>query len=459
MILKTKLLQHQQTAVEKLMSSRVGGLFMEMGTGKSRTIIELAARRLEKISNIVWFCPVSLKQTVRHEIQKHTDAQDNDICVFDDKTNQKNLPQALWYVIGIESMSSSTRIILTTVQLINKQSFVIVDESSYIKNHCSNRTRFITQISAEARYRYILTGTPLANGIVDIFAQMNFLSPKILGYRSFYSFAANHLEYSEKYPDLVVRALNTEYLAAKINPYVYQVKKSECLDLPKKTYTTYYFNMTMYQMYMYGRAKDDILLSIDVDAWDSYTIFQLFSALQQIVCGFSNKYNDTFEDKRIDTMMEAIGRIPSDEKIIIWCKYRYDIERITTELNEPCSVFYGDKSEKERHQEIENWRKKNRILVATPASGGHGLTLNEAAYVIFYNNSFKYAERLQAEDRCHRIGQERNVLYIDIVCSNSIDERIMEAIWNKESIANSFKREVDAVKDNEKKIKDWIKKL
>jgi len=107
---------------------------------------------------------------------------------------------------------------------------VICDESSYIKGHSAIRTNRITYISSRAKYRLALTGTPISQGVEDLFAQMRFLSPKILGYRSFYSFAANHLEYSDKYPGMVVRAHNLEYIAAKIQPYVYQVTKEECLD-------------------------------------------------------------------------------------------------------------------------------------------------------------------------------------------------------------------------------------
>lgn len=466
MNLKTDLLAHQKTAVEKLQDIRVGALFMEMGTGKSRTAIELANRRETKISNVVWFCPVSLKETVRQEILKHTDCSWDDIHVFTPKTSQSNMPRVLWYVIGIESMSASKRIIFAANSIIDANSLVIVDESSYIKGHRSARTNWITNIAKRARYRLILTGTPISQGVVDLFSQMRFLSPKILGYNSFYSFAANHLEYHEKYPDLIVRSLNTDYIAAKIKPYVYQVTKEECLDLPEKLYESRYFSMSREQRWYYEEAKNEILLELDPDEFDSVTIFRLFSALQQITCGFWNRIqgeNPGFIEMRhdrLEMLIDVVSRIPENEKIIIWAKYNYDIEHIREALRvvygeKSVAVFYGKLNERKRQDQVELFRNEARFFLATPSCGGHGLTLNEAHYVIFYNNGFKYSERLQAEDRCHRLGQTRPVTYIDIVCVESIDERIMNALASKGNAVESFKREVEKVKN----IKELVRSL
>ena len=258
MNLQTNLYKHQEAAVAKLLPTRVGALFCDMGTGKTRAAIELVYRRRQRIARVLWFCPVSLKETIAYEICKHTDA--GPLCIFDDRTSQRTVPQnALWYVVGIESMSASSRVVLAANSLIDEATCVIVDESSYIKGHASLRTQRITAISERARYRLLLTGTPLSQGVVDLYAQMRFLSPAILGYSSFYSFAANHLEYSDKYPGKIVRAHNVPHLAAKIQPYVYQVTKAECLDLPPKLYDVAYYHLTPEQRGAYQQAKDELL--------------------------------------------------------------------------------------------------------------------------------------------------------------------------------------------------------
>lgn len=459
----TTLYDYQRRAVDKLIRSRVCALFMEMGTGKTRTAIEFVALRRQRIDRVVWFCPVSLKETIAHEILAHTDTTGREIYIFDDKTGRCRLPKAFWYIVGIESMSSSNRVVLAANKLITTNTFVIVDESEYIKGHRAARTRRITTLSERARYRMILTGTPLSQGVVDLFTQMRFLSPKILGYNSFYMFAREHLVYSDKFPGKIVKSLRTDYLAARIAPYVYQVTKDECLDLPPKLYKPIYFRMSPAQRAAYEQAKEEILYDLYDDDISLHTIFRLFTALQQIVSGYwnrrlgrgkkSRREHIDLENSRLGALRSAVRSIPPGEKVIVWCKYQYSVHAVVGVLAEiaPVAEFHGRLGEKERNREIERFRGEARFLVATQAAGGHGLTLNEARYVIFYENGFKYSERIQSEDRCHRIGQTAPVTYIDLVCLDSIDQRIQSALAKKGDTVRDFKRQVDRVKDKSKK--------
>lgn len=471
---KTDLYSFQQPAVDKLLPSRVGALFMDMGTGKTRCAIEFALRRQSRIDRVVWFCPVSLKETIRAEIEKHTDAGLDDIYVFDDRTNSQMVSlTAFWVIVGTESMSSSNRVVLAVNSLITDKTFVIVDESDYIKGHAAVRTQRITLIAERARYRMILTGTPLSQGVVDLFAQMRFLSPKILGYRSFYSFANNHLEYSEKFPGMIVRALNTAHLAQKMQPYVYQITKAECMTLPEKLYDPRYYSMTDEQREWYEEAKREILMDLTGDDWeDQFVIFRVFTAVQQIVSGWWKRRDPetgetqtiTFPHERLNMLQSAINGIPDDAKVIIWCKYLLSVAAIVAHLEaeygDGCTAqFHGDLSEDRRNAEIDRFRGDARFLVATQASGGHGLTLNESHYAVFYENEFKYSHRQQAEDRQHRIGTAVSPTYIDIVCRHSIDERIQESLSGKEDVVTAFRRQVERIKKDPAKIAELVKDL
>lgn len=447
----TDLLPHQRPAVEKLFPMRVGAFFMDMGTGKTRCAIELAARRQQRTSKVVWFCPVSLKMTIAAEIAKHTTGES--CFVFDDTTDSQNLPQAFWYVVGIESMSSSDRVVLAVDKIVDGDTFAVVDESSYIKGHASLRSMRIAEICKRARYRLLLTGTPISQGVEDLYAQMRFLSPDILGYSSFYSFARNHLEYSEKFPGMIVRSHGVDNLADKIAPYIYQVTKADCsIDLPEKLYDQVFCNLTEQQRDAYYQAKSEILL--EAEELTSYTIFRLFTALQQIVSGFWNREGQLIEfpQARIAQLERVVDAIPGDEKIIVWCKFIYSIQKIAAQFP-GCALYYGDLSESERAEQLEKFRSKDcRILIATQATGGHGLTLNEARYHVFYENEFKYSHRIQAEDRSHRIGQDRQVTYIDIVSDSGIDRRIQDALKRKEDVVKKFRREVSNVSRKEIEI-------
>lgn len=426
---------------------------MEMGTGKSRTAIEIA--RQWGVGNVVWFAPVSLKETVRQEIVKHV--KWGRPYVFNGTTARRGLPRHFWTIIGIESMSSSNRQILAAFESVNNNTLVVVDESSFIKGHKSYRTLRITEIGRRAGYRLILTGTPLSQGVEDLFAQMRFLDTSILGYSSWYSFARNHLEFSEKYPGLILRAHNTGLLAEKIAPITYQVTKDECIDLPPKIYKTVYCEMTDRQREIYAATKMEILS--DADDMDSYVIFKLFTALQQVASGYCRigKEWREIENSRLSTLLSVAEKVST--QTIIWCKFVRSALKIYDALKN-CSLLCGHLSERQRNEEIEKFKAGNtRFLVSTLGCGGHGLNLTEAKTAIFYESSFKYAQRAQAEDRCHRIGQTQSVLYVDVVCSPSIDDRIMSALEHKRNVVEEFKAEVERVKDNTERLKTILEAL
>ena len=469
---KTALMPHQVDAVNKLLPSRVSALFADMGTGKTRMILDLVYRRQKKIDKLVYFCPVSLKDTVRQEIAKHTTLDASNIYTFDDKTRDGKLPDKQVYIIGIESMSSSVRAILSANKLITPNTYAVVDESSYIKGHRALRAQRITKMCEITRYRSILTGTPISQGIVDLYAQMRFLSPKILGYNSFYSFAANHLEYSDKYPGRIVRSHNTEYIAAKIKPYVYQITKDECLDLPEKLYSHRYLHMSEEQDYWYNKIKDETFEQMDKYGDDDYGryitshfIFELFTKLQQITSGFV-KYHGSIKEldnSRVRSLVNVVQSIPEQEKVLIFCKFQYDVDSIKKALSEnfgesSTTWFDGRVSEKGRKKAVDTFAKSTRFLVVTQSTGGHGFNFQDlASYAIFYNNGFKYSERIQAEDRLHRIGQTKRPTYIDLYCISGIEERIEKALCSKANVVEEFRKEVDKVKKD--KLKELITKL
>lgn len=443
---------------------------MEMGTGKTLCLLYFAVLRQQKIDRVFYFCPVSLKQTVAFEIEKHLEGAT--VYVFDETTVQGHIPEAWIYVIGTESIGQSNRVTLAAHSLITDNSFVILDESDTCKNHKAIRTQRLTLMASKARYRMIATGTAVGEGVIDLYAQLYFLSPDILGYKSFYSFAANHLEYSEDYPGLVVASHDTEYIAKRIEPYIYQCTKDECLDLPAKQYLSRYCSMTPDQWVYYRQAKEEILMSCPDDEIDSYTIFRLFTALREIVSGFWNRlpdpnprswWSEKFEPElieidcdRLSLLQSTLREIPAHEKIILWVNFQYCINQIVPALTEEygqdaIATYHGQTKDKD--SELAKWRNNARILVASPRCGGRGLTLNEGAYTVFYNNDFPYRVRAQCEDRCHRIGQSRKPTYIDLICMDSLDQRIFNALSKKENLVAQFKREMDRLKGSKIKAK------
>ncbi len=452
----TNALEHQRSAVAKMQPSKVGALFMDMGTGKSLVTIMLAKLRETKINKVVWCCPVSLKNNTKNQITTHTNCQENKICVFDQKITDNNIPKAFWYIVGLESVGSSDRVVMVLNKLIDKETMLVVDESSFIKGHKSKRTNRLTLFGENARYRLILNGTPISQGVEDLYTQMTFLSERILGYKSWYSFARTHLNYSERYKGKIESRNHTDWLGAKIAPYVYQATKAECLDLPEKTFSNRAVDLTSEQSKLYALAKERFIT--DMEEYDpmetGVAIYRLFGALRAIANGVMPEglgdRSQGIHNNKLKQLVSALHLIPS-ESVVIWVSYQKTVDDVVQllkdEFNVNISRHDGTLTEKQKEIELKRWRDKGGYFVSTASSGGYGLTLTEASYAVFLSNSFKYSERIQAEDRLHRIGQKNKVHYIDIWCDCGIEDRIYNAIAKKGNALDDFRGEIEGIKE------------
>lgn len=444
--LKTHMYDHQQKAFDKLKKIKVGALYMGMGTGKTRTALELIAKRYNegKVDHILWLCPCSAKENIRRDLLKHVG---EDISMFT--------------ICGIETLSSSIRVNAKLLDLVQKKRvYLVVDESNLVKNHMALRTENITRLASHCSYKNILNGTPISRCEKDLYSQWYILDWRILGYQSFWSFAANHLEYDERIPGKINRCLNVDYLVKKIAPYTYQVTKEECLDLPPKSYETHYYRLTRSQREHYCEVVE-ILLS-EVDEFEPYTLYRLFSGLQSVISGFEVRIGEKLtrrpffekpeDNPRIEALMELISKI--DSKNIIFCKYTQEIIDIVNLLNkeygEGAAVpFYGGLNLRKRQENIDRFAGDSRFFVANKACAGYSLNLQFCNYVTYYSNDWDYATREQSEDRTHRIGQDKNVLISDICAVNTLDERILKCLRRKENLADAFKNEISRQQDKE----------
>ena len=439
----TNLLPYQQEAVDKLGKIKVGALYLEQGTGKTRTTLSLVKPRLDKgrVDVVLWLCPCSVKRNLKEDLVYHCG----------------ELPEEI-IIRGIESLSSSDRLYMMLLRLVETHKvFLVVDESNLVKNKMAIRTERIIELSRHCQYKLILNGTPISKNEADLFAQWYILDWRILGYQSFYSFAANHLEYHTiRLPNgrevvdkgRVKRVLNVDYLTEKIAPYTYQVKKADVLKLPEKNYYQFPFWLTDEQADAYQDVRSRYLLNID--ELKSETIYKFFAALQHVTSGRAvlSDPEERMETKsmfhpkdnpRIKALLRVLGW--DDCKTIIFCKYQSEIDGILSVLPDAVE-FTGRIPQKKRQENRERFRNGARYLVANKSCGAYGLNLQFCHRIVFYNNDFDLATRLQAEDRVHRIGQDHEVEIIDICATDTIDGFITDCLTRKENLAEAFKREL-----------------
>lgn len=444
--LNNPLLPHQMEAVEKLIHLKAGALFMEQGTGKSITTLEIIRRRYQakKIDSVVWLCPCSAKGNIKREIMKQCPKE----------------MYPLFIICGIETLSTSIRAISFLLSHIEENKcMLVVDESLMVKNPNAYRTKNITKIAENCPYRLILNGTPVSRNEADLFSQFYLLDWRILGYRSYWSFSANHIELDEY--GKVQKILNTDYLAKKISPYVFQVKKNECLTLPPKKYKTKYFYLTEEQEEEYNIAAD--ILMMQLDDWRPETVYRLFSGLQAIISGKKLLFDrnashfrtlEFFKDPMDNPRIRALLKTVPNEKCIIFCRYESEISQICSIL--PKSVrFDGQMSIKLREKALKEFSEDKQYLVANRGCAGYSLNLQFCHNIINYSNDWDLGTRLQSEDRVHRIGQEHEVFITDICADETLDERILSCLYKKENLLESLKNNIS----NSETLKNYIKKF
>lgn len=448
MRLKTELYPHQIRAVEKLLPIRVGALYMEMGTGKTRTALEMIYKRLEagKVKHALWLCPCSVRENLKEDINKHAEGALAHIAVY-----------------GIESLSSSIRLFEKLLEYVKASpTMLVVDESNLVKNFKAYRTQRIIALSQFCKYRMILNGTPISRSEVDLFAQWYILDWRIFGYRSFWSFANAHIEYDPEIKGKIKRVLNAEYLTSKISPYTYQVSLADCFELPNKKCYEYTYSLSYEHRSHYMEVVNQFLAELDEQ--HPSTLYRMFTAAQDIISGLyveninghihtSPMYSEPLDNPRIQRLLEVIEDI--DGQVIIFAKFTHEIRAILQVLPDAIG-FYGTLSHKERIRNLQAFKAgKARFLIANKSCAGYGLNLQFCHNVIFYSNDWDYATRIQAEDRIYRLGQEHKVEIYDIVAARTLDCKILRCLERKENLSDEIKGRLKQ-ENNRKIYKSWI---
>lgn len=447
----TDLLDYQNECVAKLSKLTVGALFMEQGTGKTRTALELIRARLDagKVDRVLWLCPCSVKGNLKADIIKHCGSWPD--CI---------------HILGIESISSSLKAYGLALQIVDedKKCYLIVDESLLVKNPQAKRTERIISLSKKCKYKLILNGTPFSKNEADLFTQFYILDSRILGYNSYYSFAANHLVFDDR--GRIVRVLDTEALSRKIAPYSFQVCKKDVLKLPCKSYHQIFYRPTPSQISHYRDVAEQFFMimqsSIDTGSeWETTVIYRMFNALQSILSGryitdigiyksaSEAFFEDDNENPRLNALMDGFVDVVmvNGDKGIIFAKYSEEIKSICRMVNakygEGTAVIYdGSVSPKNREVAMQNFRTEARFLVSTKSCAGFGLNLQFCNNICFYNNDWDYATRAQAEDRIHRMGQAKECNIYDVTSGAYIDAQILDCVYRKENAVTRFKNQV-----------------
>jgi SNF2 family DNA or RNA helicase len=432
---------------------------MEMGTGKSKVIVDNIAYLYDtgRIDTAIIVAPKGVyRNWINSELPTHMPDHVKYTTAVWTATPKKEEAQALEairfpshdlriLVVNVEAFSTKRAVQwLDKFMLVSGKVFMCVDESTTIKNPNAARTKSLIKIGRQAQYRRILTGEPVTRSPMDLYSQCQFLDPALLGFSSYYSFRSRYaimvdMKAGARSFKKVVGFQRLEELSDMIKSFSFRCKKDDCLDLPDKIYQYRYVEMTKEQKKAYNDVSKMAFTKIDGELLTADNVLTQMLRLHQITCGHVKTDEGKtiqLDSGRLAALMETLEETP--DKVIIWANYLADIASITGAIgkeygDESLVSYYGGTSDDDRQTAIKRFQEDPncRFFIGNPQTGGMGITLTAANTVVYYSNSYNLEHRLQSEDRAHHIGQKNNVVYVDLVCSGTVDEKIVKALRAK----------------------------
>ena len=462
------------TALEKSWNKENFAYFMEMGTGKTKVLIDNMSMLYDKgkIDGALIVAPKGVVKTwYEQELPTPLPKHIENVTVLWQpnitKTQQEKLESlfeietALHILImNVEAFSTEKGVKFASKFLSSHKTLMAIDESTTIKTPTAKRTKNIIDLGKHAKYRRILTGSPITKNPLDLYTQCEFLDPYLLDFASYYSFRNRYAEMKTMHLrgrsiQVVSEFKNLGELSDTVKTFSERVLKEYCLDLPPKVFMKRYVTLTADQKKLYNQMKEQALAILNGKMTTTMTVLTQLMRLHQITCGHftaDDGSTQAVDSNRLNELMSVLEE--TEGKAIIWANYQLSvgeiIQRIIKEYGEDSYVhYYGLTSQEDRQNNIRKFQNDPncRFIIGTPQTGGYGITLTQAHTVIYYSNSYDLEKRLQSEDRAHRIGQKKTVTYIDLICEDTVDEKIVKALRDKINIASEVMGE---------ELKNWI---
>lgn len=490
--MKFEPMEHQKKAHELLHRRREFALFCEQGTGKTYITLHDAERLYEagSIDAVLIIAPKGVHTNwTRREIPKlMTVPVVAEAFMSGLKTPLKRIAAMMKkkgalkvLTMNIDAVGQKAPYDLAVKFLDENKCMLVVDESSRIKNPSARRTKRVTSLGNFAVCKRILSGTPAPNSPADLFSQFHFLKPGLIGTTSYRAFVAQYAELlppghsqmrhiadrikrkrpgisDEKLVHVLPQIVATDPVTLKpmyknldrlnevIKPHCFRVTKAECLDLPPKVYQTFGFQLPLPQRRLYDKVREEFRLEFESDGTLFFNKLSTFIKLQQILSGFVMHEGETFRLEGKPERLEVLESILDDisGQFIVWARFREEItliREVLAERNITAVEYHGGISDSQREIAVDTFQRgEARAFIGNAQAAGIGLTLTNAETAIYYSSDFNLESRLQSEDRCHRIGTKKTVVYIDIVAENTVDERVRQRLQAKEEVAEELLR-------------------
>jgi len=479
---------HQKIALLLGQDMPAFAYLMDQGTGKTKVIIDDAAHnfRLGRINGLLVLAPNSVKTnwvdpdgSGDDEVTKHIppDINCNAGCWVSNPTKTQariyNKFRDNWdiasqlhiLVVNIEAVAVDRVEQEVRAFCLAHKCMIVVDESTRIKHRQAKRSKIAIKLRQLCPMARIASGTPIIKSPLNAFSQFKFLDPDIIGYSNYRAFE-NHFAIKGGYGGYqVLTYQNVEELQDMIDKVSYRVLKDDCLDLEPKIYQKRMVPLTGAQSNVYKQLKENSIAEIDSlvenGTLEATIVLTKYLRLQQITSGFvpildeagqSTGYTP-FSDPppKVEEALNIIDECQG--KVIVWCRFIPEIRMMSDALHKArisCVEFHGSVSEADRIDARRAFQSSNdepKVFLGQIQTGGVGITLSRARTVIYLSNTFNTEDRVQSEDRAHRIGTEGSVTYIDLIAPGTVDQHIIRSLREDKKLSDMI------LKDG---IREWI---
>lgn len=476
LISKTKPYDHQKRILEETWNKPYWGLFLEMGVGKSKIVIDTLANlylsgRIDAVLYIakkgeylnfpVYEIPTHIPDNVKYKSFQYTGYYTSKhLKVI--KEAIAPCPELRIFSMNIESVRAGKGFqIAEAFCKSTKKLMIIVDESTILKDHRSSQHKALMQLRDYAEYARIMTGTLIPRSPVDVFNQARFLNRMAMGVKTLTAFRAMYEEQETVFLgnrrfQKTVGVKNIDKFRRQIRTFGTVLRKTDCLDLPPKIFAKKVVPLTMEQVKLYQDFVDYSIAEIDGEFIEAVNALSVMSKLHQIVCGQVRLPDGTYRPvdcNRASYVADFCEEVfeSGQQKIVIWSHFREATANLYAELERRgfgIEWLQAGISSEERSERIANFKTntKVQIFLGNPQSSGFGITLTEASTMIYYSNSDNFEHRLQSEDRIHRIGQLQPCMYYDFHTPGTVEDAILDRTRSKGEVRDQLMPKQDFLK-------------
>lgn len=422
--------EHQVRAFGFASSIPEAALFMDQGTGK--TLVAIAVVGSREVVKVLVVCPKSVKPVWPNELKKHAGFA---WCHEYDKPPEGEGVQFL--IINYDKLKSRLKVLKKW-----KPDFIILDESHRVKNRKATRTSAV--ISIKAKYKLILTGTPMGKCISEVWSQYKFLNPSIFG-SNYSNFKNQYLKMGGYMGYKVVGYQNEDEFADKMHSVAFRVTKDECLDLPPMNYQRLYIESDKRTRDIYEDMDLNLFSEIDGEEITVDREVTKQMKLRQIVGGIVKTDSQQLghvSNLKASTLAEFM-ETRTEKKTVIFFSFTHEIE-LAIEMCKKMGMGYltlqGSTKTQDREVFEERFQEDPNINVALiqVQTGAEGMTLTSADVAIFYSPTFSFISYSQARDRIYRIGQTLPVTIIFMIMRKTVDERVVDILECNSQLTDTY---------------------